>query len=104
MVKLFKNLAEPVGQQYGRTGPNAQLHVLVAPPEHNFDFLLNQKQKRVHVLHPPIFAPHGVLSVNGVNVLTENTRVLEHVKMQQMVVEKLVVNALAIPQKHAAVE
>ena len=42
--------------------------------------------------------------MNGVNVLMEITHVSEHVKMQQMAVEQLVLNALVMIQKHAVVK
>ena len=42
--------------------------------------------------------------MNGVNVLMEITHVPEHVKMQQMAVEQLVLNALVMLQKHAVVK
>ena len=42
--------------------------------------------------------------MNGVNVLMEITHVPEHVIMQQMVVDELVLNALVMIQKHAVVK
>ena len=42
--------------------------------------------------------------MNGVNVLMEITHVPEHVKMKQMAVDELVLNALVMLQKHAVVK
>ena len=42
--------------------------------------------------------------MNGVNALLANTHVPEHVKMQQMEVEQLVLNAPVMLLKHAVVK
>ena len=68
MVKSFKNLAEPVDQQSGQTGPIALTHAPVAPSDNNSDFLLNQKQNHVLAQPPPIHA----VSISSIDLYVDS--------------------------------